>query len=478
MSIKKLHILILRAFVGPFGAGFSVSLFILVLQFISRYKDDIFGKGFSSEVIAQLFLYATIPLIVIALPLAILIASLMTLGKMGENYELAAIKASGINLFRVLFPLGISCGLIFLLSGYLSWYTIPKANLKLYSLLYDVQHTKPAFALKPGLFNNFIDGYSIRIAERDPKTGLLYNVMIYDHSSNRGNTKVTLADSATMTMDSKLLYLRMNLFHGSQNEEPEPEMKGPNSFVYTRIYFDTLNYKLDMSGFGLKRTAEQLFSSHQYMLTYPELSVAIDSFKQKGTPLLLEDFEKQFNPTLRLNERLFSTKNKSYTLPSSSADSNQFISSDLYRRQLNEVLGNARNARNIVEFNTNRIKHYFEEIRKYEIEKLYKLTMPMACIIFLFIGAPLGAIIRKGSLGVPIVVSVVFFILFYVLMTQGRKLAREDVIPVWVGVWLPILAMSPIAIYLSYQAATDSKLLDINSWTSLFKRIGSRLKKH
>ena len=463
MLFKKLHLLILRSFAGPFAAGFSVTLFVLTLQFLAKYQDDIFGKGFGTWVIIELFCYAGASLCLLALPLAILLASLMTLGKLGENYELAAIKSAGISLFRIIKPLAAVTILLMGVAFLLSFYLIPIANLKLYSLLYDVQQTKPELILKPGLFYHGIDGYTLRISRKNPKNSVLYDVQIYDHTQNRGVVQRILADSGMMAIAPDKRSMQMTLFHGSQHNEPLPDPGKPSKWTYTRFYFDTLRYRFDLTGFSLSKTDEQLFASHQYMLNIHEIDIALDSMK-KLQQTITEETKLFLRPQYLFETRL-STHNPSTNFSRSLDIFPKHQRKEICQRTLNA----ARGSLNYFEVARLRNTELSKNLNKYKIEYHLKFSLPIACLIFLYIGAPLGAIIRKGGLGMPVIVSIGFFILFYVLMTQGKKLAREDVLPVWLGVWLPVLITAPVALYLSRQSATDSRLFDLHSWKGIFR---------
>lgn len=463
LRIKKLHLLLARSYIAPLFASFSVALFILVLQFLAKYQDDIFGKGFGGWVLAQLFVFTSIQLSILAFPIAVLIASLTTMGRLGENYELAALKASGISLFRILSPLILLTTCVTLLSLGLSWFVVPKINLKLYSLLWDVQQAKPELVLKPGYFNTKIENVVIYFSDRSI-SGKLKNIKLWDHTEQRGNVKVVSADSASIQIDKATQYLRLTLYHGAQYYENPPETGKPDMQVYARTYFDTLLYKLDMSGFGLKRTEEKWFSSHQYMRTMPELLLAIDSLT-KTPEETLESMNNYVKPFLKLEET-FNT-----ALPTFTAQKDTYflatLAPDKKKQLLNQALTNARTIKSYTEFSKRNYHDQLESLRRYLIEFHLRFTLPIACLVLLFVGAPLGAIIRKGGLGLPTVISIIFFIFFYALMTQGRKLARENTVEVWFGMWLPVLVMIPIALFVVYQSATDSRLFDLSSWKYL-----------
>jgi lipopolysaccharide export system permease protein len=474
--MKKLHLLLLRAFMPPFLASFSVSLFILTLQFIATYQDDIFGKGFSSWVIAQLFFYAMVNLVKICLPISLLLAGLMTMGKLGEQYELAAIKSAGISLFRVIYPLLLFGGVVTALSLWLSWHIIPASNVRLYSLLYDVQQAKPEFALKPGVFNSSIPQYRIWYAARSAN-GTLQRIFIWDHSDPRSSGTVLAADSARMHMDDRLRYLRLKLYHGVRYKEEGPGYHSGAPLAgqpFSSMRFDSLHYNVDMSGVGLQRTDEQLFTRHQYTQNIVRLGQSVDS---------LREVPRQANQTvLRLAQQQWAV-DSIYTwvnaakgpIPTYKQTVLELLSPEQQAQGLERSLRGARLMKQWVGEQRRWQDEQAKLLNKYAYEYMSMFTVPLACLIMLFIGAPLGAIIRKGGLGVPTIISVIFFIVFYVLLNQGKKLAHEGELPPWLGAWLPLAIITPIALYVTYQSATDSRLFDVSAWRYLLARLLRRL---
>lgn len=463
--MKKLHILVFLAFLPNFIVSFSVALFVLVLQFIAKYQDDIFGKGFSTTLILKLFGYASFQLSVLAMPLGILVGSLMTLGRLGENYELSAIKASGISLWRVIYPIFVFTLGISLLSFTFTGYVIPWANLKLYSLLYDLSNAKPEFSLKPGSYYKGIEGYVIRILDKSP-SGTLYNVHIYDHTANRGNLNLIIADSAKMEINQDYLYLKMTLFHGKRYEEVYPEDGKPNIDAHSVFFFSQMDHYFDLSGFKLERTDEKLFANHHYMLNLPEITKATDSLQKVNDSLRTEPIA-YLNSFLNFQEVL---PNKDTTCHPVYVYNHiqELIDPALREISIAKAQNHLRTIKNFTEFAQVRRNQEKTTLNKFGYEMYNKYMMPLACMVMLFIGAPLGAIIRKGGMGFPTIVSIAFFIFFYTLLTYGKKLSRDDVINAFWGAALPIFIMTPIAIFITYQAANDSKLFDLQAWKKLF----------
>ena len=275
--LKKLHMLIIRSWMGPFFVSFSVILFVLVLQFIAKYTDELFGKGIEADVLGRVFGYASMTLVPLALPLAILLSSLLTMGNLGERYELAAMKSSGISLFKMIRPLTFGTTLITIGALLFCFYVVPMANLKLYTLLHDLGQVKPSFALKENHFYSDIDGLVIHVRNVDRETDMLYQVKIYDHTDKIGNNRVTIADSGRMVPSEASGYLKMSLFHGVIHEDV-PREAGDESFnKYQRFYFDTLQSQVAMAGFDLEESEGSIFAPHHYMQNIVSLYSATDS---------------------------------------------------------------------------------------------------------------------------------------------------------------------------------------------------------
>ncbi|MBK9450427.1 MAG: LptF/LptG family permease [Bacteroidetes bacterium] len=465
------------SYARPLLRSFAVCLVILVLQFLSRYKGDLFGKGLEAFTIFKIFAFASISLVVLALPVAVLLSSLFTMGNFGENYELAAMRSAGMSLPRILRPMFFVTLLVSLMSFGLSSYIVPWANLKLYAILYDVQQLKPVFRLEPGHFNSGIDDYVIRITDKDVSKDLLHGISIYDHTFfpgedtmpvifyNRGtpmeiaqimdssgrNNRFVMADSGTMRLDPYGKYMNMMLYHGATYEaKVEINRRGRREEQFVRVFFDSLFYSFDMKGFDLERTEEKEFSSHQYMLNLTDLGTAMDSIRA-----VKAEFSKQYEAAMAENIMLDSSfirvDTLTYAIPPE--DILRYFPKNKRAAILNDAMTNVQGAISVIRAGIDVFGKEDKKIRERGIEFHFKFSLPLACLIFLFIGAPLGAIIRKGGAGVPIVVSVVLYLSFYVLMIQGKKMATEGVLSPFFGAWLPVLVMLPLAILLSLESA-------------------------
>ncbi|MEM6269004.1 MAG: LptF/LptG family permease [Bacteroidota bacterium] len=465
--MKIINRFILASYFRPLIRSFLIALFILVMMFIARYKDDLLGKGLETFVIVKIFFFASVAQMIFALPVSILLSSLFTMGNFGENYELAAMRSSGLALRKILRPMVAATIVLTFISFGFSSYVVPWSNLKLYSLLYDVQQMKPAFTLKPGHFNSAIDNYVIRIEGKDVSRDMLYNVLIYDHTSGRGNQRFVFADSGIMRKDPYGTYMNMTLFDGVSYEVTE-EQRGKFDLVegFVRLYYDTLFYRFDLEGFALERTEEEAFSSHQYMLNLGELQDAVDSIEVVKQEVL-DVYAVELTKSTRVDTAFLALK--PYEGKNAPGSILAQFPKNKRRRIMDRALDNSRKIRNLTSKAVSIIEGENKSQRERLIELHMKYSLPMACMVFLFIGAPFGAIIRKGGAGIPIIISIVFYLTFNVLMIQGKKMAVESVLPVWVGVWLPVLVMLPLALFLTYDASSSSKLLSVSTLWKIWR---------
>jgi lipopolysaccharide export system permease protein len=476
LQFKKVHKLIIGSFIGPFFLTFLISIFILLMQFLFKYIDDLVGKGLEWYVVLELLMYASSTLVPMALPLAILLSSIMTFGNLGEHYELVALKSSGISLRRIMMPLINIVLIISIAAFFFSNIAMPFANLKMGALMWDVRNQKPSLAIKPGEFYNGIDGYSIRIGDKDKEGTYLKNIVIYNHSSNNGNMNVLMADSGKMLKSDNDRYLVIELYNGISYEESGIPGTINDRKQLTRVKFKEHEVKFDLSTFQLNRTDENLFKDHYTMLNLEQLKYYEDSLEVR----LARD--KQF---FRQNYAMYTSMNKHMKLDSTVIAENKVLDPNIIKNfnanERNAIISRAFSTiRNISSFSeTAKIDqgNLNEKVRRHLIEYHRKFTLSFACMILFFIGAPLGAIIRKGGLGLPIVISIFFFIFFHILSITGEKMARQGVVPVWQGMWMASIILTPIGIFITRKATSDSTLLDLDVYVNFFKRIFRRKSK-
>lgn len=473
--MKKLHLLVIKSFIGPLVVTFFIVIFVLLMQFLWKYIDDLVGKGLQFDVISELLLYTSASLVPLALPLSILLSAIMTFGNLGENYELSAIKSSGISLLRIMKPLIFLNFLIVVSAFFFSNNVLPLANLKMRSLLYDIQQQRPELQIREGVFYNGIDGYSIKIGRKDFRTNMLYNVLIYDHTERKGNTRVSVADSGYMFITEDKEYMLINLYSGFNYEEIESQerRKNQNTYPHRRESFQEQNVVIELAGFGLNRTDEDLFRSHYSMMNLNQLTHSIDSSYRVIDDNIESNSKALLNTILLKREPQISKEELDFLPTKAPVQTFEYfenLSPQDQRTAMDLALDAAKNSRNFLLSASGNLEWQVKRIRRYEMAWHEKLTLSVACFIFFFIGAPLGAIIRKGGFGMPVVVSVLFFIFYYVLSITIQKMVREDVLPAIIGMWLASAVLMPMGIYLTYKAATDSVIFNLETYSVFFKK--------
>lgn len=496
--MKRLHIFVLRSYIGPLILTFFISLFLLLMQFLWKYIDDLVGKGLEFKIIAELLTYTSASLVPMALPLAILLASLMTFGNLGENYELLALKSAGISLQRIMFPVIVL--VIFLSIGafYFANNVLPYSNLKMKSLLWDVKRQRPELTIKTGVFYSGIPNYNIRIDKKDPKTNLLQGIQIYDHTNRKGNTNVIIADSGYMKMTADEQNLLLILYNGySYNELQENNRRiAKKTYPHRRDEFKEQRIVIELEGYGLQRTDESLWKSGYSMMNLRQLEKVQDSLRNE-----LNAFHDKYSNNLirgnyfRKRDYIRDIRKKNTEKrgipgkPKSAGQSTNDTSSEIQSinldidslylslsgadqsRIISQALSFARTTGSYVDNSNLNMDARIKRLIRHEIEWHRKFTLAFACFIFFFIGAPLGAIIRKGGLGMPVIISILFFILYYIITITTEKFAREDFISPFAGMWMASFILLPAGIFLTYKATTDSVILNMDTYLNFFKKI-------
>ncbi len=437
------------------------------MMFVFKWIDDLVGKGLSWYVVAELLLFASITMVPMALPLAVLLSSIMTFGNLGEHFELVACKAAGISLRKVMFPVFVFTIFVSLGAFYFSNYAIPTANLKIGALLFDIRQQKPAFKLTPGVFYNGIDGYVIKIGKKDADGETLRNLMIYDHTEGMGNKKLITAEWGTMTSTPDGRALIANLYAGNTYEERQQGKQEDHALMRTNFKEEVVRF--DLTNFSLTRSNEALFKDNYQMLNVKQLSEARDSLQSKW------DIQKA-NFHLLLDPSYFFRHD---TLPHKTQIESKFTQSDFILNfdkanrtaLLRGALDRARTMKIHISGTASDFENRQKLIARHDIEWHRKFTLSFACLVLFFVGAPLGAIIRKGGLGVPFIASVLLFIFYHVMSFTGEKLVRELVSPAFWGMWYSSLILFPVGVFLTYKATTDSALLDRDAYLKVYDRI-------
>jgi len=483
--VKKVDKFVLKSFIGPLIFTFFIVLVILILQFLWMYVDELAGKGLDAKILIELLYHFALTFVPMALPLAILLASLMTFGNMGEFSELSALKSSGIPLQRIMRPLIVLLAFIAVISFFFSNNVLPYSTDKARTLLWDIRRKKPDINIQAGTFYNGVPDFSIKITTKDPVTNRMDNLIIYDHRERRGNTSVIMADSGYMKTTPDGTGLIMILYNGRSYTEIGEKTANPASRKYPSRTdeFKEQRIVISLSGFDLERSEEGLFKSTAAMLNISQLTFYIDSLNKKYNERLNTQF-KDFNSSKIYYQRNFMSgpvtdKEKTDSLNKLKDFNTKTLYDSLTTFERRTVLAKAiedlKEANNDLSQNNESLHYEIKAIKRYEVEWNKKLTMSFACLVFFFIGAPLGAIIRKGGLGTPSVISIFFFVIYYVISISGQKLVEEDVVGTFAGMWAASYILLPIGIFLTYKATTDSVVMNIDTYLSFFKKIGNYL---
>ena len=481
--MKKLNIYIIKQYIGTFIFTFFVAIFILLMQFLWTWVDEFIGKGVEFAVMFKLLFYTSVTFVPMALPLAILLSSLMCFGNMGEYYELVAMKASGISTWKVMRPLLYFSMTMSVLGFFFSNNVMPVANLKMQSTLYDVSHKKMTLEIPEGVFYRGLDKFVIKVAKKSKDGNSMYDIMIYDHTDGKGNVKVIVADSGFMAMTPSQRELIFTLYDGYNYSEIIEDRDYRENRPFQKMKFKRQLVAFDMSQFDMGHVNEDAFKTHQTMMNIKQLNTAIDSLsvaydrKQEAhDKALVNRFQyMQQSPVdfERADARLMKKRSDGINNDTISMFTWPLIEC-IPEKERQAVIGLAfTSTSNMKESLTVSAKDMQRDrinIRKHEQVLNQKFTLSIACLLFFFIGAPLGAIIRKGGLGMPVVVSVTFFVIYYVITIIGERVAVNGDMSVFLGAWISSIVLFPIGFFLTFKATTDSALLDAESWKKFFSK--------
>jgi len=482
LHTKRLYVFIIETFLPLFLATFGVCLFIVLMQFLWKYVDDMVGKGLDFVVLGKMFFYAALSLIPMALPLAVLLASLMTFGNLGEKFELLAMKASGISLLRIMRPviafvLFVAIGAFFFQNNIL-----PHVQIKLWTLVRSIRLKSPELDIPQRIFCKEIGGYNVYINHKNPKTGVMYNMMIYDFNDGFDNTKVTLADSGKLKASEDKQYLILTIYNGEsfENLKKQTYRNKDERISYRREKF-SLKELLIAFDANFKMEDESVMLERDFSKNLNKLRIYIDSVSVENDSIdesIVKNLQTYtYQQTLRKNVADFPPNPSMRILKQDTmliADFETYFNEKNLQQQQEivslakskaESVKNEYQYNNLVQTDRNRtlIGHKMELHRKF--------TVSFACLIFLFIGAPLGAIIRKGGLGMPAVLSVFLFLFYYSINIFSEKLAKQSVLPVWAGMWLSSFVLLSLGMFFTYKAVNDSVMFDADTWTRFFKRL-------
>ncbi len=471
---KKLDKLILKAFLWPFIATFFITLFVFMMQILWKYIDDLVGKGLDFLTLAEFLIYASATLVTLSLPIAILLSSIMTFGKLGENFELVAIKSSGISLLRFMRPLFfvsiLLTGVAFLFANYIA----PVANLKFAVIYNDIYRKSPAFDLKDGVFYNGFRGFSIKVGKKEKDKSTLHSVLIYEQSNGiQDNTIISENGKMNVSADKKFLEFRLQ--NGHRYEEKGVANSTTNEYI--QLGFKEYNKLFDLTQLNIQKTSDSLFMNNMRMKTLRLLDKDIDSIKKIPDSIIKKTRSdlKIYLPAIKYRDTVSTpaqkliagkkiTVKKVKTFDDVIPDS---LKVTVYEKAFSTVGG----MRNLMEITSTEYTNSQQDIILHKIEWHKKLSLSVACLVLFFIGAPLGSIIRKGGLGLPIVAALLFFMVFYLLNIFGEKFTKDNILDPITGMWLPVIVLTPVGFFLTYKAMHDSQLFNKEYYYRAAKKI-------
>jgi lipopolysaccharide export system permease protein len=464
--IKKLDKLILKSFFGPFVVTFFIALFVLIMQTLWKYIDDLVGKGLDFLTIMQFVWYASATLLTLAMPIAILISTIMTFGNLGESFELVAIKSSGVSLLRFMRPLMwftvLLCIITFLFANYL----IPYSQLKFVTLYKDILVKKPSLDLKQGQFYTGIEKYAIRVGKKDADGKQIEKVLIYDQTNAlQENTIVSQSGKMDVTPDNN--YLAFDLKNG--NRYQERGVAGDSATEYIRLEFKTFKKLFDLSAFQQKKGDEDVFKNSPKMLTAKQITKTLDSLT-KTDDSLNAMIARTLNISLPYLNDTSSKWNNTKAIQYTKKDS--IYPDSVVTILFDRAISKANDIKNTLAFSSNDATNRRENIVTHKVEWQRKFSFSLACMVLFFIGAPLGSIIRKGGLGMPLVVAICFFLIFHLLNMFGEKFVRTGALSPFLGMWLAVICLTPVGIFFTYKAMHDSQLFN----KEFYYRVGRKIK--
>jgi len=455
--MKRLHLFLIKIFTTQLIATFFIAIFILLMQFLWKYIDDLVGKGLEFSQIAELLFYASARFVPIALPIAILLSSVMVFGKLAEQHELSALKASGISLFKILQPLIILVLIISYFSFLFSNHVMPIANLKNGAMIYDIQKQKPALNIKEGIFYTDIDGYSIKVEEKENNGSTLKNILIYEHRLQEGNNNVIIAEKGKMEITKDERFLEFTLYNGHSYTDISENKKENGKKAFRTTHFKENLIIFNIEDFNIKKNSEKLYKGHYAMLNNKQLKFAIDSLEYKyvKNEIIFQ------NKILKKYHNNF-TKNYVFVNNKLKIDSSQIY---------NIAIDKTKSLESIAKSKKKDFEYQKIIITKHKIEWHRKISLAIACLILFLIGSSLGSIIKKGGFGMPLLVSIILFVLYHIISIIGEKSAKELSIQAFEGMWLSNITFFPIAILLLYIVKKDIEIFNFSKLYMAFNKL-------
>ena len=482
LKIKKLYGFMLQGFLPLFMMTFCICLFIVLMQFLWRFIDDLVGKGLEISVIAELFFYAALTMVPLALPLSILLASLMLFGNLGERFELTAMKSSGVSLLKAMRPLMVLIALVAVGAFFFQNDVLPKAQVKMWTLVFSVRQKSPELDIPEGVFYDQIDGYSVFVKQKNRENGRLYDLMIYDVSQGFNNSRIILSDSGKLSFTRDKRHLFLKLWKGEQFENLSDQQVSSVGAPYRRESFSDKEIMIPFDA-NFTRMNDSTMRKQYVGKNIAELRQTIDSVKVR-IDSVGNIFGRDLQEVQYVGVDNFIRKSDGHggilKQPAQEVKLTKPMDVDAVfngktladkQRYIAFAIDRARQMKNEFEFKSYTLAEDKKVIRRHQIEMHKKFTLSIACLIFFFIGAPLGAIIRKGGIGVPIVISVLLFVFYYIIDTFGYKLARDGRVDVWEGIWASTAVLFPLGVFLTYKAVNDSAVFNAEAYVAFFRRL-------
>ena len=480
--MKKLDLFILKSFIGPFFAILAITIFILVMQFLWLYIDELVGKGLELKVILEFLLWGSCQVLPLALPLATLLASMMTFGDMGEHYELTAMNSAGVSLARILLPATVASAIIAVAAFFIGDRLVPYSINHIYTMREDIGRTKSEIKIPVGTFYDGIEGYILRIDDRDKETGMMYGVMVYDHTADKGNLRLTVADSGIMKMSKAKDYLTFQLYNGTNYQETNTRRYRDTTLALQRIHFARQEMVIPLENYSFHHSDSARYGDQVRSMSNEQLRHGRDSLAEKsdaGAEKFLEEIQHSY--ALQWQSQLDSgwkdPAKKPFDL---SREPASWENPERRKQAYESALSNVNQLQSTIQTQGMEAYEYSRLLRLSEVEIWKKYAQALACFILFFIGAPIGSLIRKGGLGTPAVVSILFFVLYWVVDISGTKLARDGATTPFIGDFISAFVLVPIGVLLTWMAIREKSLnLDaFKTWRrKLFSKIMSLFKK-
>ncbi len=474
--MKKLDQFILKSFVGPFFAILGIVTFILVMQFLWLYIDELVGKGLEFKVILEFLMWGSCQTLPLAIPLATLLSSMMTLGDMGEKFELTAIKASGISLARVLAPMTGVCLLVCVAAYFVGDRLVPYSINQIYTMRDDLKRTKSEIKIPTGTFYDGIEGYILRVESRDKKTGMMYNIQVYDHSGPKGNTRLTVADSGIIKMSKAKDYLTFQLFNGVNYQEENTRKYRDTTLALRRIQFASQEMVIPLENYAFHHSDSARFSEQVRSMSLSSLRHGRDSLTElvdNGTRKHVREFLRQ--NSLSHREQLDTNWREKASVPMPPPDESKWKTPTDRQRAYENAATSARQLESTARGQVMESADYTRLIHRTNVEIWKKFAQALACLLLFFIGAPVGAILKKGGLGTPAIISLLFFVLYWVVDITGERLADNGTVGAFTGKFISAFILAPVGTFLTIKAVKDADLFRVEGFKTWFRKAKSKL---